>query len=330
MKNLIITFITLLSYTIGNAQTTYTSPASGSGALTAYTTWSQTGPGGTPVNVIISNGYTVALSSTTTIAENIALVVNGGGLITMANQVILNLSANSSLQLMTSNSIIRTSTGNCEVRVGGNTISLTNGDKVGAASAYPGSGGWTNNTALPVTWNAFTITSTSTTKTVNWSTASELNNSHFEIERATGNGQFYTIGKVNGNGTTQTITNYTFADAEPLTSISYYRIKQIDYNGDFDYSKTIKVDGSNDAPIKVWPTVLKNNSSTLTINNVSENANFKMIDANGKIVNGLNSSISSSETVTLSLQNNYNNLSGFYFLFITDNNKTTSFKILVQ
>ena len=183
---------------------------------------------------------------------------------------------------------------------------------------------------LPVTWSSFTSETINNTIQLKWSTASELNNSHFEIERATADGQFYTIGTLSGNGTTQAISNYLFTDTDPLSAVAYYRIKQTDFNGDFDYSTTIKVNGKTSSPIQVWPTLLKDNNTTITINNISENASIHLMDVTGKEVNGLNSAATDSQTVTLKLQNNDNNLSGFYFLYITDNNQTTSFKILVQ
>lgn len=74
---------------------------------------------------------------------------------------------------------------------------------------------------------------------VNWSTASEANNDYFEVERSADGIQWHTVGKVNslseGNSTTQ--LDYDLTDYHPLEGTSYYRIKQVDYNGRYDYSK---------------------------------------------------------------------------------------------
>ncbi|MBK7230087.1 MAG: T9SS type A sorting domain-containing protein [Ignavibacteriales bacterium] len=77
-----------------------------------------------------------------------------------------------------------------------------------------------------------------------WSTATELNNSGFEVERKTENDKWMTIGFVKGYGTTSEVNQYTFT--ENVFNISpkrfFYRLKQIDFNGKFEYSNEIEVD----------------------------------------------------------------------------------------
>jgi photosystem II stability/assembly factor-like uncharacterized protein len=76
---------------------------------------------------------------------------------------------------------------------------------------------------------------------LNWSTATETNNRGFEIQRKTSSGEYVTVGFKNGNGTSTKINYYTWA--EKLQPGKYsYRLKQTDYNGKFEYSKTIEAD----------------------------------------------------------------------------------------
>ncbi len=76
---------------------------------------------------------------------------------------------------------------------------------------------------------------------IEWETASEQNNSHFEIQRSISvNRGFETIGEVKGNGTSAEVNTYTFTDEEPLR-MGYYRLKQVDFDGTTDYSKVITV-----------------------------------------------------------------------------------------
>ncbi len=75
---------------------------------------------------------------------------------------------------------------------------------------------------------------------VTWATASELNNAFFTIERGTGLNDFKPIGGVEGSGTTYSRHDYVFLDDEPL-DLAYYRIKQTDFDGKFDYSRIIRV-----------------------------------------------------------------------------------------
>jgi hypothetical protein len=69
-----------------------------------------------------------------------------------------------------------------------------------------------------------------------WSTASEENNDYFTIERSFNGVSWVAIGKVNGAGTTTVENFYSFEDKKPVEGISYYRLKQTDYNGEYSYS----------------------------------------------------------------------------------------------
>ena len=74
---------------------------------------------------------------------------------------------------------------------------------------------------------------------LNWQTASENNNSGFEIERVKfineNNQNWIRTGSVTGNGTTASVSNYTYTDRVFDEGIYKYRLKQTDYNGKFEY-----------------------------------------------------------------------------------------------
>ncbi len=75
---------------------------------------------------------------------------------------------------------------------------------------------------------------------LNWSTATESNNARFEVERSSDKIQFNLTGSVDGAGTTTEPENYTFIDILPLPGINYYRLKQIDFSGDYQFSDIIE------------------------------------------------------------------------------------------
>jgi hypothetical protein len=77
---------------------------------------------------------------------------------------------------------------------------------------------------------------------LNWVTSQEFNNDHFEIERLT-NTQWNTIGRIKGNINSTQLNNYTFIDEEAFhkTNTEYYRLKQVDIDGNYEYSQTISV-----------------------------------------------------------------------------------------
>jgi len=95
---------------------------------------------------------------------------------------------------------------------------------------------------VPVELTSFSANVNNNIVTLNWSTATEINNSGFEIERKSANNDWTNIGFVAGSGSTTEIRNYSYSD-NSVTSGSYsYRLKQIDYNGDFEYSNEVYVD----------------------------------------------------------------------------------------
>ncbi|WP_461484802.1 T9SS type A sorting domain-containing protein, partial [Pedobacter sp.] len=77
--------------------------------------------------------------------------------------------------------------------------------------------------------------------TLNWSTTTEKENSHFEVLRSTDGKQFNYLKRVNGNGTATTKSNYQYSDQNPFLGLNYYQLKQVDFNGVTQLSKPIVV-----------------------------------------------------------------------------------------
>jgi hypothetical protein len=98
-----------------------------------------------------------------------------------------------------------------------------------------------DNSALPVELNSFTSNVINSCVELFWSTASETNNESFEIERLaseTGfnsNGDWLKAGKVSGHGTSNSVISYNFTDKNLNTGNYFYRLKQMDFNGNFEY-----------------------------------------------------------------------------------------------
>ncbi|MEH0157247.1 hypothetical protein V6R21_24250 [Limibacter armeniacum] len=88
---------------------------------------------------------------------------------------------------------------------------------------------------LPVELIFFSAKRQSSNVMLTWATASEVNNDYFEIQRSTDGKNFEIIGSVNGNGNSQARIDYEFIDTEAPKSTIYYRLKQVDYNGQFEY-----------------------------------------------------------------------------------------------
>lgn len=101
---------------------------------------------------------------------------------------------------------------------------------------------------VPVELTSFTAISNGNTITLNWSTATELNNSGFEVQRTVAGNEFVTIGFVAGYGTTTESKNYKFIDANLTSGFYTYRLKQVDFDGTFSYSNEVNVDVT--APVR--------------------------------------------------------------------------------
>lgn len=94
---------------------------------------------------------------------------------------------------------------------------------------------------LPVRLLDFTATQKENGVDLRWTTATELNSDHFEIERSSSAGPFVAIGRVNSVGGNGASAHYVFTDRLPLQGFNYYRLKQVDRDGRFDYSKVVAV-----------------------------------------------------------------------------------------
>lgn len=96
--------------------------------------------------------------------------------------------------------------------------------------------------SLPVELINFTATHTEGDEILlNWSTASEINNDYFEVQRSINGIDFVTLGEVKGAGNSQEILPYYFVDRQPAASIVYYRLVQHDYDGKTKDSEIISV-----------------------------------------------------------------------------------------
>ena len=114
-----------------------------------------------------------------------------------------------------------------------------------------------------------------------WNTSSELNNSHFVVERSLDGTKFSELGKVQGAGTTIEPQAYDFVDANPK-QINYYRLKQVDIDGTYEYSIIIVINTTgDDLGTKVYPVPT---SETLVIETERTIDNIKVLDVTGRVV----------------------------------------------
>jgi hypothetical protein len=135
---------------------------------------------------------------------------------------------------------------------------------------------------LPVELSYFNVSKEDRVSVLNWITERELNNNYFSIERSIDAYNFKSIGVVNGQGTTQNQNLYTFTDLAPSKGINYYRLKQIDYDGQYEFSKTLSLNFDE----QTKKTNIKLYNQNLLLKSTSDNINYVLtvIDVCGKTV----------------------------------------------
>jgi hypothetical protein len=100
--------------------------------------------------------------------------------------------------------------------------------------------------ATPVTLTSFTGKKNGKSHVISWSTANELNNAGFELERSADAVTFSSISRINSkgnNGNSSAALQYNYTDAIPLKGANYYRLKQIDRDGKTAYSSIVNLKG---------------------------------------------------------------------------------------
>ncbi|MCB0430725.1 MAG: T9SS type A sorting domain-containing protein [Flavobacteriales bacterium] len=124
-----------------------------------------------------------------------------------------------------------------------------------------------------------------------WKTGTEINNEYFTLERSRNGATFEEVGRVPGHGTSNTPLSYSFVDENPISGTSYYRLKQTDFNGDFEYFHIVAVDYQNteggSCVLKVYPNPCPG-TCTVQLSECSEEESaemeVEMLDASGQRV----------------------------------------------
>jgi hypothetical protein len=144
------------------------------------------------------------------------------------------------------------------------------------------SGAQTCRTLLPVELSLFKAIYKFPFANLKWRTESELNNDRFEIEKSTDGVNWKFISSIKGKGTTSAANDYEFTDENIIDRITYYRLKQIDFDGKFSYSSIETVIPSDNSNILFYPNPATNE---IVIANVSDKEfSYQLIDQLGRVV----------------------------------------------
>ena len=151
---------------------------------------------------------------------------------------------------------------------------------------------------LPITLLNFTAQKNGNASVLQWKIENEINNAYFSVEHSSDGTNFQPIGKVAGHGTVATQQKYQFTDNNPVKGLNYYRLKQVDYDGNATYSNIVTVTFTDVAPIfRIFPNPAINNIN-ISLPLSTATSVIDVFDLNGKKV--LEKQISSN-TVSQSL-----------------------------
>lgn len=182
-----------------------------------------------------------------------------------------------------------------------------------------------NGNPLPVTWLDFYVIENQNDIELRWSTATEINSNYFEIQKSLDGSHWYEIGRIQGKGNTNQQQNYSYLDQSNKQN-AYYRIKQFDVNGSYNYSKVIKFEQGNlNNYLKIYPNPWHKQTQSLHIETETITT-IELYNVSGHLVLSLDSQKNTLTADDIDLPQ------GVYILKLIDNqnHKTITDRLIIQ
>jgi hypothetical protein len=139
---------------------------------------------------------------------------------------------------------------------------------------------------LPITLVSFTAEKSKDNVVLRWITASEINNDYFVIEKSSNGKDFSQMAIVNGAGNSTENLYYSLTDDRPFTPVSYYRLKQVDYDGTFSYSEivAVRISGKDFESITLVSDYDNHAIRVTLVGSNKSKAEYRLSDALGNII----------------------------------------------
>lgn len=139
---------------------------------------------------------------------------------------------------------------------------------------------------LPVSLISFDATPVNQSVKVVWATSNELNNDKYIVEKSYNGTEWSAIGTVKGLGNSNSVAQYSFIDAQPQLGIQYYRLKQVDLNGEFAYSeiKPVAFNHNQHIQVSLFPNPANNQVNINLPSNENMDAKLTVFNALGQVV----------------------------------------------
>jgi Secretion system C-terminal sorting domain/Carbohydrate binding domain len=182
----------------------------------------------------------------------------------------------------------------------------------------------------PVTLTSFTGKYAEGVATLNWQTSQEFNSDHFEIEKSSDGQSFNYVANVKSAGNSSVITNYSYQDDSPNSGeYVYYRLKQVDIDGNYTYSSIIKLALGSNATMSVYPNPFNNNVNVSFSANKSGNASISVVNTSGQVIFYKTVLVTQGNN-TIQLDNLPQMVPGLYFLSLKNDELNFTEKVQKQ
>jgi hypothetical protein len=184
---------------------------------------------------------------------------------------------------------------------------------------------------LPVTLTSFTTECDNGIPILKWTTESEQNSDYFQIERSRDGFDWIEVSKVQAMGNSNTTKNYQFYDMTSGYFEGYYRLKQVDFDGKFEYFGPVSSfcsDYKDEFISEVFPNPTSGEIFVGIRNNIQENVNMVLTDFSGRVLKDMNFEVSNGYTLRTIDLLGYS--SGSYLITIITNNNKYVHKITLK
>lgn len=186
----------------------------------------------------------------------------------------------------------------------------------------------TTNNPLPVSLLTFNAILNNKQVDLNWTTASELNNDYFTVEKTIDGSNFEFVATVDGAGNSNQKLYYGAIDYNPFEGLSYYRLKQTNFDGGFSYSNLVPINRTDDKLISIYPNPSSDGKVVLAVqNNGDPFVTIEVTDINGKSIQTSTYKVIKNQILNISFDNLTN---GIYMVRVSGKSGIVNKKLVIN
>jgi hypothetical protein len=180
---------------------------------------------------------------------------------------------------------------------------------------------------LPVKLTSFSGKQVDDIIALDWATSSERNSDYFDVMSSPDGVQFKNIGKVRSEGNSNSLVKYAFIDEKPYKGTNYYKLKQVDFDGKYEFSNIITVENTTPSNTAIYPSLRNNmemNFIDLTEYSKDENVTILLYNASGRNIHQSKMPGGSVSNIDFGLLS-----TGLYLIKVSNGAKTETLKLSV-